>query len=59
MIQGWTVALEDMRVGDSCEVVIPYTMAYGAQSSGLIKPYSALKFHIKLVDIPFYQIKED
>ena len=58
VIQGWTVALENMRVGDSCEVVIPYTMAYGAQSSGLIKPYSALKFHIKLVDIPFYQIKD-
>lgn len=59
VIQGWIVALEDMRVGDSCEVVIPYTMAYGAQSSGIIKPYSALRFHIKLVDIPFYEIKED
>lgn len=59
VIQGWTVALEDMRVGDSCEVIIPYSLAYGAQNSGLIKPYSALKFHIKLVDIPFYQIKED
>lgn len=57
VIQGWAVALEDMRVGDSCEVVIPYSMAYGAQESGVIKPYSALKFNIKLVDIPFYEIK--
>lgn len=59
IIQGWVVALEDMRVGDSCEVIIPYTMAYGSQDAGIIKPYSTLKFHIKLVDIPFYEIKED
>ena len=59
VIQGWIVALEDMRVGDSCEVVIPHSMAYGAQESGNIKPFSALRFHIKLVDIPFYEIKED
>ena len=58
VIQGWTVALEDMRVGDSCEVVIPHTMGYGVQESGIIKPYSALKFNIKLVDIPFYEKKE-
>ena len=58
VIQGWTVALEDMRVGDSCEVVIPHSMAYGAQESGIIKPYSALRFHIKLVDIPFYETEK-
>ena len=59
MIQGWVVALQDMRVGDSCEVVIPYSMAYGSQDLGTIKPYSMLKFGIKLVDIPFYEIKEN
>ncbi len=59
VILGWSAALEDMRIGDSCEIVIPYQMAYGEQNTGSIKPYSALKFHIKLVDIPFYQIKED
>lgn len=58
VIQGWIVALEDMRVGDSCEVVIPHSMAYGAQESGIIKPYSALRFHIKLVDIPFYETEK-
>lgn len=58
VIQGWTVALEDMRVGDSCEVVIPHTLGYGSQEAGVLKPYSALKFYIKLVDIPFYEVKE-
>lgn len=59
VIQGWVVALADMRVGDSCEVVVPYNMAYGAQETGgVIKPYSMLKFNIKLVDIPFYEIKK-
>ena len=56
VIQGWTVALEDMRVGDSCEVIVPYSLGYGAQETGgVIKPYSMLKFNIKLVDIPFYE----
>lgn len=57
-IQGWIIALENMRVGDSCEVIIPQNLAYGAQNMGIIKPYSALKFQIKLVDIPFYETKE-
>lgn len=60
VIQGWVVALQDMRVGDSCEVIIPYNLAYGSQGTGgIIKPYSMLKFNIKLVDIPFYEIKEN
>ena len=57
-IQGWTIALENMRVGDSCEVIIPQNLAYGTQDMGIIKPYSALKFQVKLVDIPYYEVKE-
>lgn len=57
VISGWTAVLQDMRVGDSCVVVIPYTMGYGDTESELIKPYSALKFNIKLVDIPYYEAK--
>ena len=58
MIAGWQIALERMHVGDSVEVLIPYEYAYGAKSTGtpgteqFIRPYSALQFHIKLVDIP-------
>lgn len=57
VIRGWVIALEDMRVGDSCEVLIPYQQAYGAANSGVIKPYSALNFGIKLVGIPYYEAK--
>lgn len=56
VISGWAIALEDMRVGDTCEVLIPYEYGYGASGSGSIPPYSTLKFGIKLVDIDAYEI---
>lgn len=56
-INGWWIALSDMRVGDSAKVVIPAAQAYGSSSSGIIPPFSALQFDIKLVDIPYYQEK--
>lgn len=55
-IGGWAIALQKMHIGDSCEVSIPYQQAYGNQSAGKIKPYSALRFNIKLVGIPGYEI---
>ena len=58
VIQGWAIALMDMRVGDSCEIVIPYQQGYGPQVQPAIPPYSTLKFNMKLVDIPFYEIKQ-
>ncbi|MDE7154309.1 MAG: FKBP-type peptidyl-prolyl cis-trans isomerase [Muribaculaceae bacterium] len=57
VIEGWQIALQNMHVGDSVEVLLPYQVAYGASGSAAIKPYSALKFHIKLVNIPAYQIR--
>lgn len=56
VITGWQIALGDMHVGDSCEIIIPYRLAYGSSETGSIKPYSALKFNVKLVDIPYYEI---
>ncbi len=59
VIEGWSIALEDMRCGDTCEVVIPYQCGYGSASSGsVIKPYSTLVFGIKLVDIPYYEVNQ-
>lgn len=52
VISGWTIGITQMHVGDSCELVIPYTSAYGATSTGSILPYSTLIFDVKLVDIP-------
>mgnify|MGYP001027362708 FL=1 len=58
-IQGWYVALPQMRCGDSAEVIVPYGLGYGASSSGVIKPYSNLRFNIRLVDIPFYELPDE
>lgn len=56
LIPGWQVALNDMRVGDTCEVIVPYTQGYGAGGSTNIDPYSMLKFGIRLVDIDRYEV---
>lgn len=55
MIQGWAMALPEMRCGDTAEIIVPYGVAYGAQSQGLVKPYSNLRFNVRLVDIPNYE----
>ena len=55
VVQGWAIALPEMRCGDSAEVIVPYSAGYGSSSIGDIKPYSALHFHIRLVDIPYYE----
>ena len=57
VIAGWTTVLQQMHVGDSVEVIIPYQSAYGSSSSGTINPYSNLKFNIKLVNIPYWEVK--
>jgi FKBP-type peptidyl-prolyl cis-trans isomerase FklB len=55
LINGWSVALMNMCVGDSCEVVIPYDLGYGSSSYGSVLPYSNLRFNLRLVDIPYYE----
>lgn len=57
VITGWQIALQTMKVGDSCEVIIPYESGYGYSGSGSIPPYSVLVFGMKLTDITAYEIK--
>lgn len=57
MVAGWSIALQKMHIGDSCQIIIPYSYGYGDRSMGTIKPYSHLVFNIKLVDIPGYEKK--
>lgn len=57
LISGWPIAVTDMHVGDSCEVIIPFGLGYGISGSGIIPPYSNLRFNIRLVDIPFYEVR--
>lgn len=56
VINGWATALSDMHVGDTAEVIIPYSQAYGSSTVGSILPYSHLRFNLRLVDIPYYEI---
>ncbi len=55
LVQGWAVALPKMHCGDTAEIIIPYGLAYGTTSNGNIKPYSNLRFNVRLVDIPYYE----
>lgn len=52
VIGGWVIGLTNMHIGDSCELVIPYQSGYGSSGTTGINPYSNLKFHVKLVEIP-------
>lgn len=56
-IEGWSAAITHMHVGDSCRVVIPYTLGYGSTTSGSIKPYSMLVFDVALKGIYKYEGK--
>lgn len=51
VIKGWTEALQLMPVGSKWTLYIPYDLAYGAQQSGPIPPFSTLIFDIELVSI--------
>lgn len=57
LIEGWIAALEVMHVGDTVELIVPYTAGYGSASSGLIPPYSCLRFKLELCDIPAYEVR--
>lgn len=56
-ITGWAIAFSDIRVGDTCEVIVPYQQGYGATATTTLPPYSNLRFNIRLVDIPYYEIR--
>ncbi len=54
-IPGWSIAMENMHVGDTAEVIVPYEFAYGTSITGSIKPYSCLRFNMRLDDIYRYE----
>ncbi|MBO5052745.1 MAG: FKBP-type peptidyl-prolyl cis-trans isomerase [Muribaculaceae bacterium] len=57
LISGWKIALTHMHVGDTCEIIIPYAQAYGITGLNTVKPYSNLVFNMRLLDIPYYEVK--
>lgn len=59
VIEGWAIAFETMHVGDTAEIVVPYQSAYGVSTSSSIPPYSNLRFNVRLVDIPYYEVSPE
>ncbi len=51
VIVGWQVALQQMGVGEKCEVVIAPEQGYGKRSNGPIPGGSVLIFEIELLNI--------
>jgi len=53
VIRGWTEALQLMPIGSKYKLFIPQELAYGANPhpGGAIKPFAALIFEVKLLDI--------
>lgn len=57
-IDGWQTALQNMHVGDTVEIILPYQVAYGSLSpNSLIPPFSALKFNIGLKDVATLEVR--
>lgn len=51
LIEGFQIALMNMRVGDRWIVYIPYSLGYGKRASGPIPAFSTLVFEIELISI--------
>jgi FKBP-type peptidyl-prolyl cis-trans isomerase len=52
VIKGWTEALQLMPVGSKFKIVLPESLAYGAEGAGdFIKPFSTLVFEVELLEI--------
>ncbi len=51
VIPGWTEALKLMPVGSKWKVYVPYSLGYGAEDRGTIKPFSLLIFDVELLGI--------
>ena len=57
MISGWRIAMMNMHLGDTVQMLVPYDSAYGAYSTDYIPPYSVLIFNVRLTDIPAYEVR--
>lgn len=51
VIDGWTTALQRMKIGDEKLIVIPQQLGYGSTAQTNIPAYTTLWFRIKLVNI--------
>jgi FKBP-type peptidyl-prolyl cis-trans isomerase len=54
VISGFSIALQNMVIGDKWEIWIPWDLGYGASSYGSIPGYSTLVFEVELLDFEMY-----
>jgi peptidylprolyl isomerase len=51
VIEGWQIALQQMRVGDRWMIYIPSELGYGNRPSGPIPACSTLIFDVELLNV--------
>ena len=51
LIPGWTDNLLQMKEGETRKIVLPQELAYGAQGSGIISPYSTTVWVVQLIKV--------
>lgn len=49
--QGFVTVIQKMVAGDKAEIVVPYTLGYGAEGSGSVPGYSTLIYEAKLARV--------
>lgn len=59
VIPGWEEVVPKMRVGECATLLIPYQMAYGDRTVGVIPPYSNLIYDIEILNITDSKIVEE
>lgn len=50
VIEGWTKAVPNMKVGGTYKLYLPYNLAYGESGNGRIKPYETLTFEMEILE---------